>query len=519
MGKDLRYVDPAGTEHKINYTEVAIDDSRADLTMRTWSQAKINQEVTKAKKLEEATGILSVAKGGTGANTSKAAQFNLLNDMQTETSDVIDDTSIVCAYNQPTTGSGMIFKRSAVRLWNYIKSKIESLALTFSGNTTFNGTVSGTGINNLLTYYVKLTGVHIIAESMSEFFTNLFLRVEQISVGGSCVFEGDWAGHAYITGYCINAAGYYSGIVFLWDEAYRIHRDSANRVFYECLATNTFVGNSLDDFKGIKKRVNASSMDLNDLKENGIYYGINEDTAINKPNANDINWIMEVINQEDNTSSRLIQRFHCINSQSFYFRIYNYNTGIWEPWRQLATTDGTVANATNAGHATNSDYSTIASGTDRVTLSGRGDTKMISARNRTIRFSIEVGGDINDVHPVYLNASVVSVGGDPIHDYEYRIVGYTDVYPGRDSPGTHFYPTEPTGWISGDAWKTKSGLSLLTGYDNPPPDSFVNIQWSTTPNPAFNQEKVREYSILHHPIGMFYRGDGYIDPIVEIRLK
>lgn len=268
MGKDLRYVDPAGTEHKINYTEVAIDDSRADLTMRTWSQAKINQEVTKAKKLEEATGNLSVTKGGTGANTSKAAQFNLLNDMQTETSDVIDDTFIVCAYNQPTAGSGIIFKRSAVRLWNYIKSKIESLALTFTGNTTFNGTVSGVGIDNMLADRQVNSNPEKFAE--------------------------------------------------------------------------TFFG----------------STDFNDFLTTG-FYRINEINNYSNAPVGASSYGQLIVSHNQDT---IYQQYSSWGGESgnVYVRCFNVGGSGYE-WKQLATTDGTVANATNATHADNANRADRAS--------------------------------------------------------------------------------------------------------------------------------------------------------------
>lgn len=84
-------------------------------------------------------GTLPLGKGGTGANNAKGAQYNLLNNMNEVTTDVSDTSEFVGAYiSDASTTNGIVYKRPASSLWNYIKSKISSvLGLTeteYQGN-------------------------------------------------------------------------------------------------------------------------------------------------------------------------------------------------------------------------------------------------------------------------------------------------------------------------------------------------------------------------------------------------
>lgn len=80
----------------------------------------------------------TIAEGGTGATTAKGAQYNLLNDMQEVTTDVSDTSELVGSYvSDASVNNGILYKRKALTIWNYIKSKISSvLGLT---ETNYNG--------------------------------------------------------------------------------------------------------------------------------------------------------------------------------------------------------------------------------------------------------------------------------------------------------------------------------------------------------------------------------------------
>lgn len=70
---------------------------------------------------------LAVNSGGTGANTAKAAQHNLLSSMNSVTDTPTDASKLVFAYDASTSNNGAIFKRPLSSLWNWIKSKADSI--------------------------------------------------------------------------------------------------------------------------------------------------------------------------------------------------------------------------------------------------------------------------------------------------------------------------------------------------------------------------------------------------------
>lgn len=74
--------------------------------------------------------ITPIERGGTGATTAKEAQYNLLKDMNALTNEVADGTIFLNAYSSPTSENGAVYKRTALSLWNYNKSKIEGITVT-----------------------------------------------------------------------------------------------------------------------------------------------------------------------------------------------------------------------------------------------------------------------------------------------------------------------------------------------------------------------------------------------------
>lgn len=69
-------------------------------------------------------GVLDVTHGGTGASNPKAAQYNLLSNIDSDADAVADDTSVVVALASPTPSVGALVKKSALKLYNYILSKL-----------------------------------------------------------------------------------------------------------------------------------------------------------------------------------------------------------------------------------------------------------------------------------------------------------------------------------------------------------------------------------------------------------
>lgn len=95
---------------------------------------------------------LAIAEGGTGATTSKGAQYQLLNDMEEVTTNAIDDTLFVGAYVGDSTTTGTVYKRKGSTVWEWIKSKISSvLGLTasqYNGNAKTATTASSCSGNS-----------------------------------------------------------------------------------------------------------------------------------------------------------------------------------------------------------------------------------------------------------------------------------------------------------------------------------------------------------------------------------
>lgn len=72
------------------------------------------------------TGVLDQNHGGTGSDNTKGARYNLLGDIESETSIPGDESAVVFAYGSPSISNGAIFKRSLSSVWDWIYQKIKS---------------------------------------------------------------------------------------------------------------------------------------------------------------------------------------------------------------------------------------------------------------------------------------------------------------------------------------------------------------------------------------------------------
>lgn len=68
--------------------------------------------------------VLTVAKGGTGSTSAKAAQNSLLNDMNVSSDALTDSSMLVCYNASPSASNGAVHKRSVSTVWDYIASKV-----------------------------------------------------------------------------------------------------------------------------------------------------------------------------------------------------------------------------------------------------------------------------------------------------------------------------------------------------------------------------------------------------------
>lgn len=100
---------------------------------------EISTAETNAKNLANATGVLPIAKGGTGKTTILGIQNAILGIMPDYSYEPIDDNSrFVTRYAEPNDIRGVVFTSKATQVWEYIKSKISSLlgltATQYNGN-------------------------------------------------------------------------------------------------------------------------------------------------------------------------------------------------------------------------------------------------------------------------------------------------------------------------------------------------------------------------------------------------
>lgn len=81
------------------------------------------------------SGVLSVARGGTGQNTLVNAANSLLNSLSTGSSNPVDNDYYISQYSGGGTTNTTYHRRPVKYLYNYIKSKLDSVYLPLSGGT------------------------------------------------------------------------------------------------------------------------------------------------------------------------------------------------------------------------------------------------------------------------------------------------------------------------------------------------------------------------------------------------
>lgn len=87
----------------------------------------INNPVYSESPFDHPSIPVPINQGGTGAITSKAAQYNLLNDMILENTVMEDGSQFIMRYKSPSTTGGLAYIRNASNVWDWIKSKIKSV--------------------------------------------------------------------------------------------------------------------------------------------------------------------------------------------------------------------------------------------------------------------------------------------------------------------------------------------------------------------------------------------------------
>ena len=125
------YVKQWATYYGESSTEFIRYSQNSGSTWTDWRQTYAN------------TTVRPIEGGGTGSSTAKGAQFNLLKDMDTSDIDTTDGSLFVQAYgeNNASSTNGKLVIKPAPKVWNWIKSKIDSNLVTTSDiDKMFNGT-------------------------------------------------------------------------------------------------------------------------------------------------------------------------------------------------------------------------------------------------------------------------------------------------------------------------------------------------------------------------------------------
>jgi hypothetical protein len=132
---------------------------------------EISTAETNAKNLANATGVLAVAKGGTGENNAKDASNMLLNALDTAEGTPVDDDYYISQYANGGTTYPLYYRRKTIALWNYIKSKISSVLGLTANQYNGNATTATTATNAYNAYkgmvHTCSTAVGTVAKTVS----------------------------------------------------------------------------------------------------------------------------------------------------------------------------------------------------------------------------------------------------------------------------------------------------------------------------------------------------------------
>lgn len=91
---------------------------------------------------------LTLASGGTGASTAKAARYNLFNGVTDAESTPNDGTVMLFAYQSPTSVGDAVYRNTAGRFWDYIKTKASSVFAAINHMHLYAGSKTAGGAAN-----------------------------------------------------------------------------------------------------------------------------------------------------------------------------------------------------------------------------------------------------------------------------------------------------------------------------------------------------------------------------------
>ena len=162
------------------------------------------------------TGTLPIAHGGTNATTAGGACTNLIGALTVATGDVTDNTDIITsnADGYAEQSDKTIYKRKAVKFWNYIKSKIQNVG------SLIIGVANKTGVNLTLKGYTTNTNTYADTNPKIKFLNNdesqnislTFTDYDTVQAPASLTLNGNQGGEYFIAPN-FRAIGKFKGVV------------------------------------------------------------------------------------------------------------------------------------------------------------------------------------------------------------------------------------------------------------------------------------------------------------------
>ena len=127
-------ITPDATNDKITIkaTDTVYTHPDSGATAGTYRSVTVN---AKGHVTAGSNPTVTVAQGGTGATTAKGAEYNIIGGIEEVTSAVSDSTKIVNIYQNPSATQGTLYWRKVTDLWDYIKSKADSVYAKASHGT------------------------------------------------------------------------------------------------------------------------------------------------------------------------------------------------------------------------------------------------------------------------------------------------------------------------------------------------------------------------------------------------
>lgn len=137
-------------------TNAATQASNASATAGAAQQAAEKAQETADGKADKShthapadlTAVVPVSKGGTGASSANAARYNLFNGVEDVESTPNDGTVMLFAYQSPTSAGDAVYRNTAAKFWDYIKTKASAVFAAINHTHSYAGSSTAGGAAN-----------------------------------------------------------------------------------------------------------------------------------------------------------------------------------------------------------------------------------------------------------------------------------------------------------------------------------------------------------------------------------